>query len=277
MNPFEGKVAVITGAGSGIGRELARLLAQRGASLALSDVDKKGLAQTRNACKGAAEVRTYLLDVSKRERVFAHAEDVQRDFGGAHFLFNNAGVSLAATFEHMTVEELEWLLGINMWGVIYGTKAFLPMMLAQHEGRIVNISSIFGFVGVPCQSAYNISKFAVRGLNECLWAELEGTGVHVTSVHPGGIKTNIDKAAPLGKFADDYEKRMMKTIGKMLVTPPEDCAREIVEGVARGDKRIVTGKSASVADIASRISPQYYGKVLGLMGLRGPYAGRQST
>ena len=267
MNAYKGKVAVITGAGSGIGRELARLLAKHGARLALSDVSKASLAETVALCGQKADVRAYPLDVAKRAAVFAHADDVQRDFGAAHFLFNNAGVSLAATFEHMTIEELEWLLGINMWGVIYGTKAFLPLMLAQREGHIVNLSSIFGFVGVPAQSAYNISKFAVRGLTECLWAELAGTGVKATCVHPGGIRTNIEKAAPLGKFAGDYEKQVMATVAKMLVTPPEDCARDIVEGVARGDKRIVTGKNAMLVDYASRISPRFYGSVLKAVGL----------
>jgi len=267
MNAYEGKVAVITGAGSGIGRELARLLAGHGARLALSDVSEPGLAETVKVCGGKAEVRAYPLDVSNRAAVFAHADDVKRDFGTAHFLFNNAGVSLAATFEHATIEEMEWLLGINLWGVIYGTKAFLPLMLAQREGHIVNLSSIFGFVGVPAQSAYNISKFGVRGLTECLWAELSGTGVRATCVHPGGIRTNIDKAAPLGKFAGDYEKKIMDTIGKMLVTPPEDCARDIIDGVARGRKRIVTGKNAALVDYAARISPKRYGAVLKAFGL----------
>jgi NAD(P)-dependent dehydrogenase (short-subunit alcohol dehydrogenase family) len=267
MNAYEGKVAVITGAGSGIGRELARLLAGHGARLALSDVSEPGLAETAKVCGGKAEVRAYPLDVSNRAAVFAHADDVKRDFGTAHFLFNNAGVSLAATFEHATIEEMEWLLGINLWGVIYGTKAFLPLMLAQREGHIVNLSSIFGFVGVPAQSAYNISKFGVRGLTECLWAELSGTGVRATCVHPGGIRTNIDKAAPLGKFAGDYEKKIMDTIGKMLVTPPEDCARDIIDGVARGRKRIVTGKNAALVDYAARISPKRYGAVLKAFGL----------
>jgi len=267
MNAYEGKVAVITGAGSGIGRELARLLAGHGARLALSDVSEPGLAETVKVCGGKAEVRAYPLDVSKRAAVFAHADDVKRDFGTAHFLFNNAGVSLAATFEHATIEEMEWLLGINLWGVIYGTKAFLPLMLAQREGHIVNLSSIFGFVGVPAQSAYNIAKFGVRGLTECLWAELSGTGVRATCVHPGGIRTNIDKAAPLGKFAGDYEKKIMDTIGKMLVTPPEDCARDIIDGVARGRKRIVTGKNAALVDYAARISPKRYGAVLKAFGL----------
>ena len=267
MNAYQGKVAVITGAGSGIGRELARQLAAHGARLALSDISDAGLAETKKLCGRKTEVRTYALDVSKRLAVFAHADQVQRDLGPTHFLFNNAGVSIAATFEHMTVEELEWLLGINLWGVVYATKAFLPGMLAQRAGHIVNLSSIFGFVGVPTQSAYNISKFGVRGLTECLWAELSGTGVKATCVHPGGIRTNIDRSAPLGKFAGDYERKIMNTISEMLVTPPEDCAREIIDGVARGQKRIVTGKNAVLVDYVSRISPEYYGTVLKAFGL----------
>ena len=183
MNPYLGKVAVVTGAGAGIGRELALQLAQRGARLALSDVDMTGLEETRQLCNGA-EVRPYRVDVSARYEVFAHADAVRQDFGTAHYVFNNAGVSLAASFDHSTIEEIERLLGINLWGVIYGTKAFLPLLLAQREGHIVNMSSIFGLVGVPGQSAYNISKFGVRGLTESLWRELRHTGVKATTVHP---------------------------------------------------------------------------------------------
>jgi NAD(P)-dependent dehydrogenase (short-subunit alcohol dehydrogenase family) len=266
MSRFTDTVAVVTGAGSGIGRELARALAKRGARLAISDVNETALAETAALCM-PAQVRTYRLDVSSREQVFAHAAAVQRDFGAVHFLFNNAGVSIAATFEHITIEELEWLLGINLWGVIYGSKAFLPIMLEQREGHIVNLSSIFGFVGIPTQSAYNIAKFGVRGLTECLWRELEGTGVQATSVHPGGIKTNIDRAAPMGKFAGDTERKMMETIGKMLVTPAEVCAREILDGVERGAKRIVTGKSARLVDFVARLLPEGYGRVLAARGV----------
>jgi NAD(P)-dependent dehydrogenase (short-subunit alcohol dehydrogenase family) len=209
----------------------------------------------------------YHLDVSLRTEVFKHAAAVNSDFGAVHFLFNNAGVSIAATFEHITIEELEWLLGINLWGVIYGTKAFLPLMLRQREGQIINISSIFGFVGIPTQSAYNIAKFGVRGLTECLWRELEGTGVQAISVHPGGIKTNIDRAAPMGKFAGETERKMMETIGGMLVTPAEVCAREILDGVERGAKRIVTGNSARLVDYLARLLPVDYGRVLAFKGV----------
>jgi NAD(P)-dependent dehydrogenase (short-subunit alcohol dehydrogenase family) len=266
MSYYKGKVAVITGAGSGIGRELARLLASRGARLALSDIDDAGLAVTRQAC-GGAEVRIYRLDVSKREQVFDHADEVKRDLGAADFVFNNAGVTLIATVEHSTIEEIEWLLGINLWGVVYGTKAFLPMMLERRSGCIVNLSSIFGLVGVPTQSAYNMSKFAVRGLTESLWRELEGTGVRAVSVHPGGIRTNIDKAGRMGRNAGDYERQLFATVGKLLVTPPEQCADDIVRGVERGAKRILTGNSSRLVELASRIAPRSYGVLFKRLGL----------
>jgi NAD(P)-dependent dehydrogenase (short-subunit alcohol dehydrogenase family) len=266
LHPFEGKVAVVTGAGAGIGRELARLLALRGAHLAISDVDAAGLEETRELCSGA-EVRHYLVDVSSREQVFAHADAVKRDFGTAHYIFNNAGVSLAASFEHSTIEEIEWLLDINLWGVIYGTKAFLPLFLAQREGHIVNMSSIFGLVGVPGQSAYNISKFGVRGLTESLWRELRGTGVNATTVHPGGIRTNIEHSSPLGRFADDYEKKIVASSARFFVTPADDCARAILDGVARGRRRIVTGKKAWIADVVARLLPSEYVRMFGYYGL----------
>jgi NAD(P)-dependent dehydrogenase (short-subunit alcohol dehydrogenase family) len=266
MSFYTGKVSVITGAGSGIGRELARLLAARGARLALSDIDDAGLAATRQVC-GNADVGTYRIDVSKREQVFAHADDVMRDFGAADFLFNNAGVTLIATFEHSTIEEIEWLLSINLWGVIYGTKAFLPMMLERRSGCIVNLSSIFGLVGVPTQSAYNMSKFAVRGLTEALWRELEGTGVRAVSVHPGGIRTNIDKAGRMGSNAGDYERQLFATVGSLLVTPPEQCAGDILRGVERGANRILTGKSSRLVELASRLAPRSYGVLFKRLGL----------
>jgi len=265
MSRFKDKVAVVTGAGSGIGRELARQLAARGARVAISDINAEALAETAKLC-GRGKTRRYKLDVSSRPAVFAHAKAVQRDFGGAHFLFNNAGIALAATFEHMTIEELERVLSINLWGVLYGTKAFLPLMLEQGEGCIVNLSSIFGFVAIPTQSAYNISKFAVRGLTECLWRELEGTGVQAVCVHPGGIKTNIDGGA-MGKLADDTERRMMEAISGQLVTPAEECAKEILDGVERGAKRIVTGHSAKLVEMLQRLLPEDYGRVLALQNL----------
>jgi len=260
-NAYRGKVSVITGAASGIGRELARQLAARGARLAISDVEMAGLTDTARAC-GGAEVRTYRVDVASRAEVFGHADAVARDFGTAHFVFNNAGVSLGATVEHATIEEIEWQLGINLWGVIYGTKAFLPMLLAQREGHIVNISSAFGLVAVFGQGAYNISKFGVRALTECLWWELEGTGVRATSVHPGGIRTNIAKAARMGAHTTEVEESLRPLVDKLLSTPPADCARDILDGVAKGKRRILTGNGVCVMDAIARLLPAQYGRIL---------------
>ena len=168
--------------------------------------------------------------------MFAHAEDVKRDFGTAHFVINNAGATVVGTIEHLSIEEIEWQLGINLWGVIYGTKAFLPMMLAQREGCIVNISSVFGLVGFPLQGAYNISKFGVRGLTECLWSELEGTGVRAVCVHPGGIRTNIEKAGRRCAASGAEEAALRRAGGQMLMTPPEECAADIIAGIERGSE-----------------------------------------
>jgi NAD(P)-dependent dehydrogenase (short-subunit alcohol dehydrogenase family) len=262
---FKGKVAVVTGAGSGIGRALAMQLADGGARLALSDIDGAGLATTIAQLPAGTEVRSYKLDVSSREAVFAHSDDVKRDFGAAHLIFNNAGATMVGTFEHMTIDEIDWQLGINLWGVIYGSKAFLPMMLAQREGCIVNISSVFGLVGFPAQSAYNISKFGVRGLTECLWRELEGTGVRALSVHPGGIKTNIERAGRRCALAGEEEARFSAMAEKLLTTPPEACATAILNGVRRGKKRVVTGNQSAPLFWLSRLMPNSYHSVVKLI------------
>jgi NAD(P)-dependent dehydrogenase (short-subunit alcohol dehydrogenase family) len=262
MRSFSGKVVVVTGAGSGIGRALAQQLAAKGARLALSDVNRQGLDETLKSLPAATDVRGYVLDVANRQAVFAHADDVQRDFGTAHCVINNAGATVVGTVAHLSIEEIEWQLGINLWGVIYGTKAFLPMMLAQREGCIVNISSVFGLVGFPLQSAYNISKFGVRGLTECLWSELEGSGVRAVSVHPGGIKTNIEKAGRRAAAAGVEEAAFEGLAEKMLVTPPEKCAADIIAGVERGRQRILTGSKSTTLHWLSRLMPNAYPAVL---------------
>lgn len=262
MKSFGDKVVVITGAGSGIGRELARQFAAKGARLALSDIDAKGLAATRRSLPKGVKVKTYAVDVSSRQAVFAHAEAVRSDFGTAHVVINNAGATVVGTIAHLSIEEIEWQLGINLWGVIYGTKAFLPMMLAQREGCIVNISSVFGLVGFPAQGAYNISKFGVRGLTECLWSELDGTGVRAVSVHPGGIRTNIDKAARRCAAAGEEEEFFARGADRMLLTPPEECAADIIAGIERGDLRILAGNKSSVLHWLSRLLPDHYAGVI---------------
>lgn len=262
MRSFSGKVVVITGAGSGIGRALAQQLATKGARLALSDVNAAGLEETLRSLPGLAEARGYSLDVADRQAVFAHADDVGRDFGTAHCVINNAGATMIGTIEHMTVDEIEWQLGINLWGVIYGTKAFLPVMLAQSEGCVVNISSVFGLAGYPAQGAYNISKFGVRGLTECLWSELEGTGVSAVCVHPGGIKTNIEKAGRRCAAAGEEEARFSVLADKLLQTSPEECAAAIIAGVERGRRRIVTGHKSSSLYWLTRLMPNRYPAIL---------------
>jgi short-subunit dehydrogenase len=267
MSCFKNKVVVVTGASSGIGRAVAQQLAGRGARVALSDVNASGLQETMASLPKGCEARDYILDVSDREAVFAHADDVKRDFGTAHFVINNAGTSVIGTFAHLSIEEIEWLLSINLWGVIYGTKAFLPTLLAQREGCIVNISSVFGLVGYATQSPYNMAKFGVRGLTECLWSELEGTGVRAVCVHPGGIKTNIDKSARVCAAAGEQEARFSALSPKVLKTPPEECAAEIIAGVERGSRRIVTGHRSAAVFWLARLLPDGYPSILRRMGL----------
>lgn len=263
---FTEKVAVVTGAGSGIGRALAVELAAAGARLALSDLDEAGLAETLRLCRPGTEANLYRVDVSQRDEVFGHAAQVLRHFDAAHFLFNNAGTTLVGTVEHTSIEEFEWQLGINLWGVIYGTKAFLPAMLAQREGHVVNISSVFGLVAFPAQGAYNVSKFGVRALTECLWRELEGTGVRAVCVHPGGIRTNIERAgrrcAAIGNENDGLHERAEKE----LRTPPERCARDILAGLRKGRKRILTGYRSRQLFWLSRLLPNHYDRVMRRFG-----------
>jgi len=258
---FNGKVVVVTGAASGIGRALALELAAGGAKLALADVNQAALAETKALLPGTTQARLYPVDVSSRQAVDGFAQQVVSDFGAVHFVINNAGVGVTATIENVEIEEIERVLSINLWGVIYGTKAFLPTLLKQKEGCIVNISSIFGLVATPCNVAYTVSKFGVRGFTETLWQELDGTGVRAVLVHPGGIKTNISKN-PYGRNAGDYERRLNDANLRQLTTPPEVCAREIVDGLKRGKPRLLVGNGAPQIFALSRLFPNRYGAIV---------------
>jgi len=262
MSCFARKSVVVTGASSGIGRSLAQQLAAKGARLALSDINARGLEETMQSLPKGTEARSYVFDIACREAVFNHADEVRRDFGTAHFVINNAGATVVGTIAHLSIEEIEWQLGINLWGVIYGTKAFLPMMLEQREGCIANVSSVFGLVGFPTQGAYNISKFGVRGLTECLWSELEGTGVRAVCVHPGGIATNIERAGRRCAASGPEEDHFQTAVRKMLLTPPDECAAEIIAGLERGKKRILTGNKSTTMHWLSRLLPNSYPGIL---------------
>lgn len=255
MKQFRGKVCVITGTGSGIGRALSLDLARRGARLALSDVDVEAAAATAEACRsaGAAEVQSYRLDVSERNLVFAHANEVLSRFGTVNLVVNNAGVALHKTVLDTPIEDYEWIMGINFWGVIYGTKAFLPHLIASGDGHLVNVSSLFGLIAVPSESGYNATKFAVRGFTEALRQEMLAAGhpVGVSCVHPGGIKTNIARSARIGE-GDDPEE-MAASFDRIAFLSPEEAAQIILRGVERDRARIIVGKDARVVDLMQRV------------------------
>jgi NAD(P)-dependent dehydrogenase (short-subunit alcohol dehydrogenase family) len=265
MRNFTDRVAVITGAGSGIGRALALELAGLGARLALSDIDEVAVADTAARCeKAGAQAKGYRLDVADRAAVTAHAAAVAAEFGQVNLVVNNAGVALVGTVEEMSYADLEWIVGINFWGVVHGTKAFLPHLIASGDGHLVNISSVFGFVGVPTQSAYNATKFAVRGFTEALRQEMliARRPVRVSCVHPGGIRTNIARDAR-DTTGTDAEQRAVD-FAKIARTTPEEAAKIIVRGIRRNKPRILVGRDAYVFDAVPRLLGARYQRLTAL-------------
>ncbi|MDT0507022.1 SDR family oxidoreductase [Novosphingobium sp. MMS21-SN21R] len=262
MTEFSGKIVAITGAGSGIGRALARNLAARGARLALADYNAASLAETQAMLPAGTRSECTVLDVSSREQMFAFADKVMSDFGRTDYIVNNAGTSVLATTEHVTIEEIEKVLNVNLWGTIYGTKAFLPHMLKQRSGCIVNVSSVFGLVATPCSVAYTMSKFAVRGLTETMWDELQGTGVRAVLIHPGGIATNITSNTTVAAHHGELEQVMALANARQMTTTPEDCAQEIVTGLLSGKRRLLVGSGAKALFRLSRLFPDSYGRIM---------------
>ena len=255
MKDFTGRVAAITGAGSGIGRALSNALARRGTHLALSDIDDTGLAETVAQCERCGvKITSQHLDVADRDAVYAWADRVVADHGTVNLIFNNAGVALGATVESMSYEDFEWLMDINFWGVVYGSKAFLPHLKEGGEGHIVNFSSVFGLISVPSQSAYNAAKFAVRGFTDSLRMELdmEGGNVSATTIHPGGVKTNIVRNARVDtsvhNAAGDPEKAV-RDIERAFITSPGKAAEQILTAVRRDRRRALIGPDAKVIDL----------------------------
>ena len=265
MKNFKNKVAAITGAGSGIGQQLAILLAKQGCHLSLSDINEKGLQQTVELLKpySTITVTTKKLDVSDREAVKQWAQETVQDHGSVNLIFNNAGVALGSTVEGATYEDLEWIVGINFWGVVYGTKEFLPFIKQTQDGHIINISSLFGLTAQPTQSAYNATKFAVRGFTESLRQELdiEKSGVSSLCVHPGGIRTNIAKSAKMSDSLNSLGMDPTKSIqnfDKLLRTPPEEAARQILQAVLKDKRRLLIGSDAKILDAFQRVFPTGY-------------------
>ena len=257
MKDLNNKVAVVTGAGSGIGRALAFALAEKGCRLALSDVNEAGLAETLAGLEGR-DVKSYRLDVSDKDAIYAHAEEVARDFGQVNLVINNAGVALSASVREMTDEDFRWVMDIDFWGVAHGTRAFLPHLIASGDGHVVNISSVFGMIGVPKQSAYNAAKFAVRGFTEALRQEmqLEKQPVAVSCVHPGGIRTNIANSARMGKSENGAAQR--QGFDKLAMTTPDKAAAIIVKGILKNESRILVGPDAWGIDAVNRLLGSAY-------------------
>jgi butyryl-CoA dehydrogenase len=265
MKQLAGRVAAITGAASGIGRALAVALAREGMQLALSDIDATALSETaRLAAVHGTRITTARVDVAERAAVHAWADRVAAEHGGVHLAVNNARVALGATIEQMAYEDLEWLLGINFWGVVHGTKALLPHLLAAEEGHIVNVSSVFGLIAVPGQGAYNAAKFAVRGFTECLRQELEleNRRVSATCVHPGGVKTNIARSARFPLQARSTRAAepadIAKRFDEIARTTPEAAALAIVRGVRRNARRVLIGADARAIDLVQRATGAGY-------------------
>ena len=263
MKRLDDRVVVITGAASGIGRALAWEFGAAGARLALADVDAAGLHETA-ALVGPERCLTAAVDVADRAAVERFAADVGARFGAVHVVVNNAGVTVSETIERLGYDDFAWLMGINFWGVVHGTKAFLPWLRQAEEAAVVNVSSVFGLIAFPTQGAYNASKFAVRGFTEALRQELAGTRIAVHSVHPGGIRTNILRNARF--YADAHggadHADASDEFARIARTTPEAAARTIVAAVRRGRPRVLIGPDAWLIDRLQRWLPVRYAAVV---------------
>ncbi|MBV8638292.1 MAG: SDR family NAD(P)-dependent oxidoreductase [Candidatus Eremiobacteraeota bacterium] len=267
---FKGRTAVITGAASGIGRALAIALAARGAHLALVDRNEAQLAQTvRFASGSGVRISSHLVDLADASSIAALPAIVSETHPDVDIVVNNAGVALGGLFEQVEPRDFDWLFDINFWGVVRMTRAFLPKLRKSDDAVLANVSSIFGIIAPPAQTAYSASKFAVRGFSQSLRAELSGTNVAVTVIYPGGVATSIAATArePMGTTPEQRE-RNKRLWQKMLRMPPEEAAAIIVRGIERRRARILVGNDAKIAAIAERCAPVSYGRLLRLLNRR---------
>lgn len=271
MKSFSNRVAAITGAASGMGRELALELAARGCALSLSDVNVQGLEETAAmAREKGVKVSTSKLNVADRAAVYAWADATAKEHGGVNLIFNNAGVALNAPLETISQKDFEWIVDINFWGVVYGSQAFLPYLKASGDGHIINTSSLFGLIGTPGTGAYSATKFAVRGYTESLRIELDmmACGVSATCVHPGGIRTEINRSARIAEGAEKLfgvsGEAARDKFDKMLnTTSANKAARIILKAVEKNARRIVVGPDAKTMDIVVRMLGSAYQPLVG--------------
>ncbi|MBL4620635.1 MAG: SDR family NAD(P)-dependent oxidoreductase [Marinicaulis sp.] len=265
---FNNKLCVITGAGSGIGRALALDLATRGAALALSDINQDGLDETRKLIGDppSNRIRFDRLDVTDADAIKTYGETIRESLGNADYVFNVAGLTRVGTFEETSLDSFEKVMEVNFWGVVRMTKAFLPQLIAT-KGGLINISSLFGLIGFPGQTHYCASKFAVRGFSETLAQELAGQGVCVTSVHPGGVATNIVNNAEVDAFPTQETTRadINATFDKAAITSARRAAKIILEGAAKKKRRVIVGRDAKIMSFIQRLLPQSYAKILGMI------------
>ena len=264
MKGFDGKVAVVTGAGSGIGQALAIELGRSGAKLAISDVDTDGLAATEERLKAiSAPVKADRLDVTEREAFALYADAVNEHYGSVNQIYNNAGISFMGSIEASQFKDIERVMDVDFWGVVNGTKVFLPHLIASGDGHVINVSSVFGLLAVPGQGAYNAAKFAVRGFTEALRQEMlvAGHPVKVTCVHPGGIKTAIARNSAAVEGLD--QEQLAKYFDKRLAsTSAQKAARVILDGVRKNNARVLVGNDAKALDLLARVTGSGYQRVV---------------
>lgn len=272
MSRFAGQTAVITGAASGIGRALAVELAARGAHVAISDIDMNGLALTAQLCGG--DVRGDRLDVTDADGMLAYADSFDR----VHLVINNAGIAFTGDVTELTLNDLHRVMDVDFWGVVHGTKAFLPHLIASGDGNLVNISSLFGLLAVPSQSAYHAAKFAVRGFTEALRTEMLAAGqpVRVTCVHPGGVRTAIARNAGAvasrdhAELVDFFDRRLAKVSS-------ERAAQVILRGIEAGRPRVLVGADAKILDLLVRVAGARYQRLVAMAARRSAPSARPTS
>ncbi|MFD2936585.1 SDR family NAD(P)-dependent oxidoreductase [Spirosoma flavum] len=262
---FSNSVVIVTGAASGIGRELALQTADRGASIIAADIESRGLEETRQLVEQQRGIiQSYVLDIANKEAIQQFAGQVMPTLKGRKLiLINNAGAALlSGTFDQTDLEDMEWLFTINFWGAVRLTKAFYPYFLTHNKGHIVNVSSVFGLAGFPHQSAYSPAKFALRGFTETIRCELIGTGVITTCVHPGGIKTNIAKNSRVASNMTSAHLQAIEQFDQVAKTLPQEAARQLIRAIEKKKQRVLIGADAQLLDLLVRLFPVGYSRII---------------